>query len=58
VVKVYNGSYQGFGYIEETAAENMELLNDSIKPYADNKDVQVIIKGYLRKYADVKIIRL
>jgi len=57
VVKVCNGSYQGFGYINEEYSDNIELLNDSIKPYADNKDVQVIIKGYLRKYPDVKIIR-
>ena len=52
VVKVCNGSYQGFGYIAEDKSEDLSVLNDSIMPYADNKDVQVIIKGYLRKYPD------
>jgi hypothetical protein len=26
-------------------------------PYADNKDVQVIIKGYLRKHDQVTVIK-
>jgi DNA polymerase-3 subunit epsilon len=58
IVQVCNGNYQGFGYIGQEAMCNIELLNDCIKPYADNKDIQVIIKGYLRKYPDVKVIRL
>ncbi|MEN8226415.1 MAG: exonuclease, partial [Bacteroidota bacterium] len=57
VVKVCNGAYHGFGYIDKEDVDNKVLLNASIKPYADNKDVQVIIKGYLRKYLDVKIIK-
>jgi DNA polymerase-3 subunit epsilon len=57
VIRVCNGSYQGFGYIGNAQSDNLDLLNDCIKPYADNKDVQVIIKGYMRKYPDVKIIR-
>ena len=57
VVKVSNGSYRGFGYIDEQDVENEVLRNGSIKPYADNKDIQVIIKGYLRKYPDVKLIK-
>ena len=58
VVKVFNGSYQGFGYISNDSANDPELLSDCIKPYADNKDIQVIIKGYLRKYPEVKRIKL
>lgn len=57
VAKVYNGFYQGFGYINKEDMENKVLLNACIKPYADNKDIQVIIKGYLRKYPDVKVIK-
>lgn len=57
VVKVNNGSYQGFGYITKESSDDQKLLSDCVKPYADNKDVQVIIKGYLRKYPEVKIIR-
>jgi DNA polymerase-3 subunit epsilon len=57
IVKVCNGTYQGFGYIHKKSAGDRKHMNDCIKPYADNKDVQVIIKGYLRKYPEVKIIR-
>ncbi len=57
VAKVYNGCYQGFGYINKEDMKNKVLLNACIKPYADNKDIQVIIKGYLRKYPDVKVIK-
>ncbi|MDT8393528.1 MAG: exonuclease domain-containing protein [Bacteroidales bacterium] len=57
VVKVCNGSYQGFGYVQKATAEHLNILNESIMPYADNKDVQVIIKGYLRKHPGMKMIR-
>ena len=57
IVKVCNGSYQGFGYISKEASGEISLLNENIRPYADNKDIQVIIKGYLRKYPEVKTIR-
>ncbi len=57
IVKVYKGSYQGFGYIDKEDIDNQVLLNGNIKPYADNKDIQVIIKGYLRKYPDIKVIK-
>ena len=57
IVKVCNGSYQGFGYISKEASEEISLLNENIRPYADNKDIQVIIKGYLRKYPEVKTIK-
>ncbi|NQT76674.1 MAG: GIY-YIG nuclease family protein [Bacteroidetes bacterium] len=57
IVKVCNGIYQGFGYIKSTSAGDQKHMDDCIKPYADNKDVQVIIKGYLRKHPEIKIIR-
>lgn len=57
VVKVCNGNYQGFGYAPNDSADMIEVLNNCIRPYADNKDVQVIIKGYLRKYPEVKLLK-
>ena len=57
IVKVCNGNYQGFGYLSTKASNDIQLMNDCIKPYADNKDVQVIIKGFMRKYPDVKTMR-
>jgi len=56
VVKVSNGTYQGFGYIDMKDVDNEVLRNGSIKPYADNKDIQVIIKGYLRKHPELLVI--
>ena len=56
VVKVCNGAYQGFGYLGSEDVKDRELLDDCIRPYADNKDIQVIIKGFIRKYPSVKIL--
>jgi len=56
IVKVCNGNYQGFGYISKEASADIGLLNENIKPYADNKDIQVIIKGYLRKYPEIEVL--
>jgi DNA polymerase III subunit epsilon len=58
VVKLSHGSYRGFGF---TAGENTAIaakLEECIRPYADNKDVQVIIRGYLRRHPEVKLLRL
>ncbi|MEA3477755.1 MAG: hypothetical protein U9R60_06215 [Bacteroidota bacterium] len=57
-VKVQNGKYCGYGYISAEQAGNPELLNDCIHPYPDNKDVQVIIKGYLRRNKELQIMRI
>jgi DNA polymerase-3 subunit epsilon len=57
VVKVCNGSYQGFGYVDKEHSRDLEVLGNCIMPYADNKDVQVIIKGYLRKHDQVTVIK-
>ncbi|MEN8225312.1 MAG: exonuclease domain-containing protein [Bacteroidota bacterium] len=57
VVKVLNGSYQGFGFIDNEYAEDIPKMDECIKPYADNKDVQVIIKGYMRRKT-IKLINV
>lgn len=50
VVKVENGRFIGFGYVDvDYLDQNSEVLHEVINNYEDNKDVQVIIKGYLRK---------
>jgi DNA polymerase-3 subunit epsilon len=50
VVKVENGRFIGFGYVgADLLDHNTSLLHEVIRRYEDNKDVQVIIKGYLRK---------
>ncbi|MBT3935977.1 MAG: GIY-YIG nuclease family protein [Bacteroidetes bacterium] len=49
IVKVENGKYLGFGYVDiENFDGDIELLKDCVKPYVDNRDVQSIIKNYLK----------
>jgi DNA polymerase III subunit epsilon len=57
VVKVENGRYIGFGYIElDCIGKDSTILHDIIKPYNDNRDAHVIIRGYLRKNHFEKMI--
>jgi DNA polymerase-3 subunit epsilon len=57
VVKVENGRYVGFGYIElDEIKDNSGILHDIIKPFEDNRDAHVIIRGYLRKNSFEKMI--
>ncbi|SFP91479.1 exonuclease domain-containing protein [Hymenobacter arizonensis] len=49
IVLVENGSYRGFGYVDETfSARKLADFRDAIKPYNDNKDIQQIIRLHLR----------
>ncbi|MDQ3290258.1 MAG: exonuclease domain-containing protein [Bacteroidota bacterium] len=58
IVCVENGRYLGFGFVDETfSASNIEDFKSVIKLYNDNKDIQQIIRGYLRtKHRDKVII--
>lgn len=59
IIHVNNGSYQGFGFADlEFANNNIELLLDCVKPFQDNRDIQIIIKGYLGRNGVEKIIPL
>jgi len=59
IIHINKGSYQGFGYADmEFASNNFELLLDSVKPYQDNRDIQIIIKGYLDRNKVEKIVAL
>lgn len=56
-VKVENGRYIGFGYLDMNAiGADSDILHDSIKTFQDNRDVQVILRGYLRKNHFEKLI--
>jgi len=49
VVCVENGKYLGFGFIDITCNDiSHDTLRACIRSYRDNRDVQQIIKGYLR----------
>jgi DNA polymerase-3 subunit epsilon len=50
VVKVENGKYQGFGYVEKGfILHERDLLHDSIVSQNDNKEVRRLIISYLKK---------
>jgi DNA polymerase-3 subunit epsilon len=58
VVRIRNGKYLGFGYIGTSEPiSSTENLSDCIKYYPDNREVQQIIKSYLKNHPNVKIIR-
>jgi DNA polymerase-3 subunit epsilon len=57
VVKVENGKYQGFGYIQtEIVVENHDALHECIKCSQDNREVRQIINTYLKKNKRVHTI--
>jgi len=58
VIKVQNGKYVGFGYIDaDSIGNDLESLSDVIKIYPDNKEVQQIIKSYLRQNSVEMLIK-
>lgn len=58
VVVVKNGQYRGFGYFDVADQVNSpEELMDCIKIYQDNRDVRSIIKGYMNKASQLKVIK-
>ena len=58
VVLVENGRYKGYGYVEKSSAHSLENLRNSIKSCQHNKDAVYIIKEYLRKNEDARVILL
>ena len=49
LVLVENGRYVGFGYVDETfTARSLRDFREAVTPYHDNKDVQQIIRNYVR----------
>ena len=58
VVKIENGKYIGFGYIDtEFIGNDVENLSDVIRVYPDNKDVQQIIRTYLKQHTVEMLIK-
>lgn len=58
VVGMKNGKYLGFGYIdfEMNGELNVEDLKACIKKYPDNRDVQQIIRGFVKRNKSVRIV--
>ena len=57
VVAVQNGRYLGFGFVDESfSATGFEDFKEVIKPFLDNKDVQQILRGYMRTKHKDKVL--
>ncbi len=56
-VKVVNGKYAGYGYFNiNDMGFGLTAVHECIKPSPDNRDIQVILKQYLRSNKVEKII--
>jgi DNA polymerase-3 subunit epsilon len=57
VIKVENGKYIGYGYFDRQYAEfDQSILHECIKQYPDNREIQQIIKHYLRDKTIEKLV--
>jgi len=57
VVKIENGKYIGFGYFSsQYATRDESIIHDCIQSYPDNREVQQIIRQYLRNNHVQKLI--
>lgn len=56
-VKIINGKFAGWGYFSiEDMGFGLSAVHNCISPYEDNRDIQVILKSYLRRNRVEKII--
>lgn len=56
-VKIFNGKYYGFGYFDiNEIGFGLTAVHECIKPSGDNRDIQVILKQYLKTNRVEKII--
>jgi DNA polymerase-3 subunit epsilon len=56
-IKVVNGKYSGFGYFNiNDMGFGLTAVHDCIQSSGDNRDIQVILKQYLKGYKIEKII--
>ena len=57
IVRIHNGKYFGFGFMGlESSVTDAEAFNDCIKSYPDNREVQQIIKSYMKNHPALRII--
>ena len=56
-IKIVNGKYTGYGYFSiNDVGFGLTALHDCIREAEDNRDIQVIIKSYLRNHTVERII--
>jgi len=58
VIKIAKGKYIGFGFVSnDSDCNSIDSLHDYIKAYKDNRDIQSIIHGYLKRNSNLKIVK-
>jgi DNA polymerase III subunit epsilon len=56
-VKILNGKYSGYGYFDiNDIGFGLSAIHDCIKASPDNRDIQIILKSYLRRNRVEKIV--
>ncbi len=56
-VRILNGIYQGYGYLEKSSySGDPEILSDCIRKFDDNRDIQQILRNYLKKERPIDIL--
>lgn len=59
LVMVENGKYLGYGYMDSgIATSDVEFMRSCIKPFEDNRDVRMIIRGYISRNRVERVILL
>jgi len=57
-VLIENGKYVGFGWFDNTQSGiDIEMIRDCIKPYADNRDIQQIIRQYTKSHKGLRFLK-
>jgi DNA polymerase-3 subunit epsilon len=58
IIRIKGGKYIGYGYLSnEYAYTSTSEWDELIKSYPDNRDIQQIIRSFIRNHPGVKIIR-
>ena len=57
VVLVEEGEYQGFGFIDEEAANGIDELHDAIKSYKSNPETKRLVARYLSDNEQIRVLR-
>ena len=58
IIKIEKGKYMGFGFVQEdTGSTDLDSLHDYIKSYKDNRDIQGIIRGFMKRRKELKVIQ-
>ncbi len=57
IILIEKGVYLGYGYIDKDSNDgSLDALRDCIHSYADNRDIQQIIRNYILQHDKIRII--